>query len=95
MLVSNSKEVRFKALGGRGTGWLATESTLRSAGTLLSRVRVPPSAPWPDGELGSLRLPCCGLAIQKPNLSFKAPETAHSVTAVTVAFLDQWLANMS
>ncbi|GFN76473.1 hypothetical protein PoB_000297900 [Plakobranchus ocellatus] len=30
-------------------GTVACESTLRSAGTLLSRVRAPPSAPRPDG----------------------------------------------
>ncbi|GFN91076.1 hypothetical protein PoB_001758200 [Plakobranchus ocellatus] len=30
-------------------GTVASESALRSAGTLLSRVQHPPSAPWPDG----------------------------------------------
>ncbi|GFO00623.1 hypothetical protein PoB_002712800 [Plakobranchus ocellatus] len=30
-------------------GSVAGESALRSAGTLLSRVRAPPPAPWPDG----------------------------------------------
>ncbi|GFN84429.1 hypothetical protein PoB_001093500 [Plakobranchus ocellatus] len=25
--------------------------------------RAPPPAPWSDGKLGSLRSPCCGLAI--------------------------------
>ncbi|GFN98358.1 hypothetical protein PoB_002486400 [Plakobranchus ocellatus] len=34
--------------GGVG-GTVACESALRSAGTLLSRVRAPPSAPRPDG----------------------------------------------
>ncbi|GFO20263.1 hypothetical protein PoB_004676800 [Plakobranchus ocellatus] len=29
-------------------GTVASESALRSAGTLLSRFRVPPPAPWPD-----------------------------------------------
>ncbi|GFO08812.1 hypothetical protein PoB_003531700 [Plakobranchus ocellatus] len=33
----------------RDTGTVACESALRSAGTLLSRVRAPPSAPRPDG----------------------------------------------
>ncbi|GFO15894.1 hypothetical protein PoB_004239900 [Plakobranchus ocellatus] len=30
-------------------GTVAYESALRSAGTLLSRIRAPPSAPPPDG----------------------------------------------
>ncbi|GFO26705.1 hypothetical protein PoB_005321000 [Plakobranchus ocellatus] len=41
---------------------VAYESSLRSAGTLLSRVRALPSAPRPDGGPNSLRSPCCGLA---------------------------------
>ncbi|GFO36037.1 hypothetical protein PoB_006254200 [Plakobranchus ocellatus] len=49
-------------LGGVG-GTVACESALRSAGTLVSRVRAQPSAPRPDGGPKSLRLPCCGLAI--------------------------------
>ncbi|GFO47072.1 hypothetical protein PoB_007357700 [Plakobranchus ocellatus] len=44
---------------------VACESALRSAGTLLSRVRAPLPAPWPDGGPESLRSPCCGLAIYK------------------------------
>ncbi|GFO28535.1 hypothetical protein PoB_005504000 [Plakobranchus ocellatus] len=46
-------------------GSVASDFALRSAGTLLSRVRAPPLAPWPDGEPESLRSPCCGLAIHK------------------------------
>ncbi|GFO03677.1 frizzled-9-like [Plakobranchus ocellatus] len=46
-------------------GTVASESALRSAGTLLSRVRAPPTASWPDGGPESLRSPCCGLAIYK------------------------------
>ncbi|GFO33643.1 hypothetical protein PoB_006014800 [Plakobranchus ocellatus] len=47
---------------------VACESALRSAGTLLSRVRAPLPAPWPDGGPESLRSPCCGLVIYKnPN----------------------------
>ncbi|GFO39230.1 hypothetical protein PoB_006573500 [Plakobranchus ocellatus] len=42
-----------------------SESALRSAGTLLSRVRAPLSAPWPDGGPESLRSHRCGLAIYK------------------------------
>ncbi|GFO28642.1 hypothetical protein PoB_005514700 [Plakobranchus ocellatus] len=50
----------------RGAGsTVACESALRSAGTLLSRVRAPLPAPWPDGGPESLRSPCCGLAIYK------------------------------
>ncbi|GFO18114.1 hypothetical protein PoB_004461900 [Plakobranchus ocellatus] len=46
--------------------------SVRSAGTLLSRIRAPPPAPWPDGGPESLRSPCCVLAIYKnqtPNLA--------------------------
>ncbi|GFO45014.1 acetylcholine receptor subunit alpha [Plakobranchus ocellatus] len=52
------------SFGGVG-GTVASESALRSAGTLLSRVRAPPPAPWPDGGPESLRSPCWGLAIYK------------------------------
>ncbi|GFO39474.1 hypothetical protein PoB_006597900 [Plakobranchus ocellatus] len=44
---------------------VASESALRSAGTLLSQVPASPQAPWPDGGPESLRSPCCGLAIYK------------------------------
>ncbi|GFO25633.1 hypothetical protein PoB_005213800 [Plakobranchus ocellatus] len=51
---------------GKGVGGtVASKSALRSAGTLLSRVRAPPLAPWPDGGPEGLRSPCCGLAIYK------------------------------
>ncbi|GFO01778.1 hypothetical protein PoB_002828300 [Plakobranchus ocellatus] len=36
-------------------GTVANESTLRSAVTLLWRVRAPPPEPWPDGGPESLR----------------------------------------
>ncbi|GFO10336.1 hypothetical protein PoB_003684100 [Plakobranchus ocellatus] len=52
-------------IAGGVDGTVAGVSALRSAGTLLSRVRVPPTAPWPEGGLESLRSPCCGLAIYK------------------------------
>ncbi|GFN77817.1 hypothetical protein PoB_000432300 [Plakobranchus ocellatus] len=45
-----------------------SESALRSTGTLLSRIRVPPPAPWPDGEPESLRILFCGLAVYKSQL---------------------------
>ncbi|GFN89572.1 hypothetical protein PoB_001607800 [Plakobranchus ocellatus] len=46
-----------------------SESALRFAGTLLSRVRAPPPAPWPEGGPESLISSCCGFAIYKePNL---------------------------
>ncbi|GFN85795.1 hypothetical protein PoB_001230100 [Plakobranchus ocellatus] len=57
-----TQHLYLKNLRGVG-GTVANESTLRSAGTLLSRVRAPPPAPWPDGGPESLRSPCCGLAI--------------------------------
>ncbi|GFO18462.1 hypothetical protein PoB_004496700 [Plakobranchus ocellatus] len=46
-----------------------SESALRSAGTLLPRVRAPSPAPE------SLRSPCCGLAVykQSTNLQFLHP----------------------
>ncbi|GFO21102.1 hypothetical protein PoB_004760700 [Plakobranchus ocellatus] len=46
-------------------GTVARESALRSAGTLLSRVRAPPSAPSPGGGPESLRSPRCGLVTYK------------------------------
>ncbi|GFO49796.1 hypothetical protein PoB_007630100 [Plakobranchus ocellatus] len=55
----------FSGVRGGVGGTVASESALRSAGTLLSRVRAPPPAPWPDGGPESLRSPCCGLAIYK------------------------------
>ncbi|GFO18614.1 hypothetical protein PoB_004511900 [Plakobranchus ocellatus] len=45
-------------------GTVASESALRSTGTLLSRVRAQPPAPWPDGGPESLKSPC-GQAIYK------------------------------
>ncbi|GFO36360.1 hypothetical protein PoB_006286500 [Plakobranchus ocellatus] len=56
--------MQFALSGGVG-GTVACESALRSAGTLPSRVRAPPSAPRPDGGPQNLRSPCCGLAIYK------------------------------
>ncbi|GFN96226.1 hypothetical protein PoB_002273200 [Plakobranchus ocellatus] len=47
---------------------MASESALRSAGTLLLRIRAPPLARWPDGGPKSLRSPCCGLAILKKTI---------------------------
>ncbi|GFO02634.1 hypothetical protein PoB_002913900 [Plakobranchus ocellatus] len=40
-------------------GAVASESALRSAGTILSEIRAPPPAPLPDGGPESLRSPCC------------------------------------
>ncbi|GFO49041.1 ras GTPase-activating protein ngap-like isoform x4 [Plakobranchus ocellatus] len=44
-------------------GTVTNKSALRSAGILLSRVRAPPPAPWPEGGPESRRSPCCGFAI--------------------------------
>ncbi|GFO07444.1 hypothetical protein PoB_003394900 [Plakobranchus ocellatus] len=53
--------------GGVG-GTVDSESALRSEGTLLSRVRAPPSTPWPDVGPEGLSSPFCKLAIYtKPN----------------------------
>ncbi|GFO47927.1 hypothetical protein PoB_007443200 [Plakobranchus ocellatus] len=53
-------------------GTVVSESVLRSAGTLLSRVRAPMPAPWHDGGPKSVRSPC-ELAIQQPNLNSCEP----------------------
>ncbi|GFN98091.1 hypothetical protein PoB_002459700 [Plakobranchus ocellatus] len=45
---------QFISLGGGVYGIVASESALRSAGTLLSRVRASPPAPRPDGGLSQL-----------------------------------------
>ncbi|GFO22186.1 hypothetical protein PoB_004869100 [Plakobranchus ocellatus] len=39
-------------------GTVASESALRHTGAILSRVRAPPPAPWPNGGPESLRSPC-------------------------------------
>ncbi|GFN88978.1 hypothetical protein PoB_001548400 [Plakobranchus ocellatus] len=46
----------FRKVNVRGS--VESESALRSAGTLLSRVRALPPAPWPDGGPENLRSPC-------------------------------------
>ncbi|GFO21425.1 hypothetical protein PoB_004793000 [Plakobranchus ocellatus] len=69
-----------KRLGCVHVPCLTSESALRSAEILLSRVRVPPPAPWPDTGPENLRLPCCGLAIHK-NKTFHICLFAH-LTAV-------------
>ncbi|GFN81421.1 hypothetical protein PoB_000792700 [Plakobranchus ocellatus] len=58
-----------------------SEPALRSAGTLLSQVRTPPPAPWPDGGLESLRSHYCELAIHA-NQSIKTGDEACKVKAV-------------
>ncbi|GFO10986.1 hypothetical protein PoB_003749100 [Plakobranchus ocellatus] len=70
---------------GRGVGsTVASESALRSARILLSRVRAPPLAPWPDGGPESLRSRCCGLAIyKKTRTGLSCPlQTRTSVTGL-------------
>ncbi|GFO34364.1 hypothetical protein PoB_006086900 [Plakobranchus ocellatus] len=56
-------------------GTVDNETALRSAGTILSWVQAPASAPWPDGGPESLRSPCCGLAmnIHKPKYLANLP----------------------
>ncbi|GFO48908.1 hypothetical protein PoB_007541300 [Plakobranchus ocellatus] len=53
----------FKEVGGTVAG--------ESALTLLSRVRAPPLAPWPDGGPESLRSPCCGLVKKKSCIKWR------------------------
>ncbi|GFN81155.1 hypothetical protein PoB_000766100 [Plakobranchus ocellatus] len=74
--LAQSKGLRLAvALEAEGVGGtVAGEAGLRSAGTLLSRVRAPPPAPWLDRGPESLRSPCCGLAIYK-NQTFRTSET--------------------
>ncbi|GFO08015.1 hypothetical protein PoB_003452000 [Plakobranchus ocellatus] len=50
-------------------GSVDSESALRSAGTLQSRVQAPPPVPWPDGGPESLRSPCCEQAMCKNQTS--------------------------
>ncbi|GFN96461.1 hypothetical protein PoB_002296700 [Plakobranchus ocellatus] len=70
------------SLGVSGTA--VSESALRSAGTLLSRVRAPLPAPWPDGGPKSLRSTCCGLAIsKKPKHGFPPQNLAACSTMST------------
>ncbi|GFO00670.1 hypothetical protein PoB_002717500 [Plakobranchus ocellatus] len=62
----------------RGVGsTVACKSALRSARTLLSRVRAQLLAPWPDGGPESLRSPCCGLAIYKNSLQTTGYQYEH------------------
>ncbi|GFO01610.1 hypothetical protein PoB_002811500 [Plakobranchus ocellatus] len=71
----------FVKLAKRGVGGTVdSESALRSAGTLLLRVRAPPSAPRPDGGPESLRSPCCGLAIQTNNQSTEKMEVSSEIS---------------
>ncbi|GFO06741.1 hypothetical protein PoB_003324600 [Plakobranchus ocellatus] len=41
------------------------KASIQSSVLFLLRVRVPPPAPWLDGESESLKSPCCRLAIHK------------------------------
>ncbi|GFN88810.1 hypothetical protein PoB_001531600 [Plakobranchus ocellatus] len=54
-------------------GTVDSKSALRSVGTILSRVRALPPAPWPGGGPESLKSPCCGLAIHKDQTNLKPP----------------------
>ncbi|GFO28816.1 hypothetical protein PoB_005532100 [Plakobranchus ocellatus] len=51
-------------------GTVASESALRSAGNLPSRVRALPPTPWPEGRPQSLRSPCCELALYNKSISY-------------------------
>ncbi|GFN87721.1 hypothetical protein PoB_001422700 [Plakobranchus ocellatus] len=59
------RKIQDFKLHGDVAGSVASDSALRSAGSLLSRVRAPPPAPWPGGGSESLRSSCCGVAIPK------------------------------
>ncbi|GFO08932.1 hypothetical protein PoB_003543700 [Plakobranchus ocellatus] len=56
------------------SGTVGSESALRSPENLLSRVRAPPPAPWPDGGPESLKTSCCGLALYE---NLKQPWQVH------------------
>ncbi|GFO05274.1 hypothetical protein PoB_003177900 [Plakobranchus ocellatus] len=81
--------LRFAIKRGVG-GTVASQSALRSAGTLLSRVRAPLAPPpWPDGEPESLRSPCCELAIcKKPKLAIQLSTTSfrNSLNSASYSF---------
>ncbi|GFN91234.1 hypothetical protein PoB_001774000 [Plakobranchus ocellatus] len=51
---------------------MASDFSLRPAGTRLPQVRVPPLAPRPDGGPEILRSPYCGIAMYKNQTSFVA-----------------------
>ncbi|GFN95536.1 hypothetical protein PoB_002204200, partial [Plakobranchus ocellatus] len=61
-------------------GKVACESALRSAGTILSRVRASPPAPRPDGGPQSLRSVCCRLAIHKNQTKTKRSTPSPTVS---------------
>ncbi|GFO04303.1 Ccr4-not transcription complex subunit 6-like protein [Plakobranchus ocellatus] len=63
--------MQLKKSGGVGRT-VASESALKSAGTLLSRVRAPPPVPWPDRGPKSLRSSYCGLAV------YETPDLGHN-----------------
>ncbi|GFO06100.1 hypothetical protein PoB_003260500 [Plakobranchus ocellatus] len=71
-------------LGGIG-GIVDSEYAPRSAEILLSRVRAPPPALWPDGGPESLRSPCYGLAI------LKKPKPAFSQSLPSLRTQHSWL----
>ncbi|GFN86776.1 hypothetical protein PoB_001328200 [Plakobranchus ocellatus] len=73
----------------RGIGsTVASECTLRCAGTFLSKARAPPPVPWPDGEPKSLTSPCCGLAIcKKPNQTNLLSSTSPAFISVPCRFV--------
>ncbi|GFO17535.1 hypothetical protein PoB_004404000 [Plakobranchus ocellatus] len=58
------RKVSGAGLEGRNRGGTVdSESALRSAETILSRVRTPPPVLWHDGKPESLIPFCCGQAI--------------------------------
>ncbi|GFO32241.1 hypothetical protein PoB_005874600 [Plakobranchus ocellatus] len=69
---------------------MAGVSALRSSGTLLSRVRAPPPATWPDRGPEILRSPCCGMAIYKTKLTV-AYISNHDSLSKGAAFKDSHL----
>ncbi|GFO32478.1 transglutaminase [Plakobranchus ocellatus] len=79
VFVGDFSPFALTTIGGVG-GTVASESALRSAGTVQSRVRAPTPAPRPDGGPQSLRSPFCGVAVhKKPNqtlITIKKTKTA-------------------
>ncbi|GFO47719.1 hypothetical protein PoB_007422400 [Plakobranchus ocellatus] len=71
---------------------MAIESAVRSAGTLLSRVRAPPLEPRPDEGSENLRSPSCGLILCKNELIHPVTSTKDGHTISCASARSEYLA---